>query len=86
MNIISNIASLSKAELSEFMAPLRRLCAKSAREIAIETDYSVTMVNNVFQGLNNNQTIIKAIVDNLPEGWQDSVPLKYLKIYDDEMA
>lgn len=84
--MIANIAALDKKELSEFMGAIRQICLKSAREIAIETDYSVTMVNNVFQGLNNNQTIIKSIMENMPVGWADYLPVKFYKIIANEVA
>lgn len=84
--MIANIARLDKKELSEFMGAIRQICLKSAREIAIETDYSVTMVNNVFQGVNNNQTIIKSIMDNMPVGWEEFIPVKFYKVLDNEVV
>jgi len=80
--IMETIKLMTKAEQYVLFETLKPFII-SNNEIARICDVSPSLVGFVRQGVNSNEAVIKAIFENLKEGWEDAVPAKYYQIIKD---
>ena len=76
---METIKLMSKSEQYVLFEALKAFII-SNNEIARICDVSPSLVGFVRQGVNSNEKVIKAIFENLKDGWENEVPVKYINL------
>jgi hypothetical protein len=69
MHIIMN----EKQKQRQIMDKIKPFCTLSNTNIAILADVSPSLVSYVWAGIGRNETVLKTILSNLSEGWDEVV-------------
>lgn len=71
----------SKQIQRTLLSKIRKYCAVSNTEIALQSDCSPTLVSYVWSGVQSNKKVLSAILDNLENGWDsDLTPIELTQI------
>jgi transcriptional regulator with XRE-family HTH domain len=71
---VEQIQSLTKMQQYELLQAIRPHIKVSMADIARRADVSPTLVSYVFQGINSNPKVLAIILENLSQGWENSIP------------